>query len=143
MKVLITRLDKELPIPHYKHDGDAGMDIYSREDVVLEPGQFKMVPTGLKIAVPFGYEVQVRPRSGLAAKHGISIVNTPGTVDCGYRGEIAAILINHGKEAFHVKRAERIAQIVINKVEIVEVEESEILPDSTRGEGGFGSTGRK
>lgn len=142
MKVLITRLDKELPVPHYKHDGDAGMDIYAREDTILQPGEFKMVPTGLKIAVPFGYEVQVRPRSGLAAKHGISIVNTPGTVDCGYRGEIAVILINHGKEPFHIKRTERIAQIVINKVEIVEVEESEILPDSTRGEGGFGSTGK-
>lgn len=143
MKVQMTKIDKELPTPHYKHHGDAGMDIYSREDAVLQPGEFKIIPTGIKMAIPHGYEVQVRPRSGLAAKNGVSIVNTPGTIDAGYRGEFAVILINHGKQPFEVKRADRIAQIVFNRIETAELEEVEELPESTRGEGGFGSTGKK
>ena len=143
MKVRINRTDKELPMPHYKYDGDAGMDIYSKVDEIIFPGQYKMIPTGIKVEVPYGFEMQVRPRSGLAAKHGVSIVNSPGTVDHQYRGEVGVVLINHGKEDFHVKRGDRIAQMVFKKIEIVRLEETEDLTESSRGEGGFGSTGRR
>jgi len=143
MKIPIIKLDKDLPTPHYKHDGDAGMDLYSSEDVIILPGEFKLVGTGLKMAIPYGFEAQIRPRSGLAAKHGVSIVNTPGTVDGGYRGEFMVILINHGKEPFEIKRADRIAQMIVNKFEAVHLEEVEVLPDSSRAEGGLGSTGKR
>lgn len=112
------------------------------EPLRLEPGDRAMVPTGIAIALPHGYECQVRPRSGLAAKHGISMVNNPGTVDEDYRGEIAVLLINHGTEPFTIERGERIAQIVVARYERVEWEQVEELPDSERGAGGFGSTGK-
>ena len=141
MKVKIKKLDKELPTPKYAKHGDAGMDVYARESVILSPGEHKLVGTGLSLAVPYGFELQVRPRSGLAYKHGISIVNAPGTVDHGYRGEVGIILINHGREAFTVNRGERIAQFVFNKVEMVQLDEVEELSETDRGAGGFGHTG--
>lgn len=142
MKLQIQKI-ADVPTPKYKHEGDAGFDVHAAESCVLQPGERKIVPTGLKMAVPLGYEAQVRPRSGLAAKHGISVVNTPGTIDAGYRGEVGVILINHGNEAFNIEKHERIAQIVVNKVEMVDLEEVPELGETTRGEGGFGSTGTK
>jgi dUTP pyrophosphatase len=141
MKVQILKTDKELPTPKYAHDGDAGMDVYSAIDHELQPGEWKVVPTGFKIAVPYGFELQVRPRSGLAAKHGISVINAPGTIDHQYRGPVGVLLINHGKEPFTITRGERIAQIVFNKVELIHFHEVEELSETPRGEGGFGSTG--
>ncbi len=143
MRMEIVKTDKELPTPKYAHLGDAGMDLYSATEYTLQPGERKLIPTGLKIAVPYGFEVQVRPRSGLALKHGISVINTPGTIDHQYRGEMAVILINHGKESFEIKRGERIAQMVLNKVEFMHLEEVEALVETDRGAGGFGSTGTK
>lgn len=142
MKVEIVKLDATLPTPNYAKHGDAGMDLYAALDHVLQPGEHKLIPAGLKVAVPYGFELQVRPRSGLAAKHGVSIVNTPGTVDAGYRGEIGVILINHGKEPFPIKRGDRIAQMVFNKVEYVQLQEVADLLSTDRGVGGFGSTGK-
>lgn len=140
--VLVTRLDPSVPLPKYGKPGDAGADIATRIDFTIEPGERMLVPTGLSIALPFGYAAFVHPRSGLAIKHGISMVNTPGTVDAGYRGELQVILINHDlHEAVSFKKGERIAQLVIQKVEdAVFIEVSE-LPGSARAEGGFGSTG--
>lgn len=142
MEVNIVKIDKDLPTPFYVHDGDAGMDIYSTEDYSLHPGESKIFSTGLKVAVPNGYELQVRPRSGLAAKHGITVLNTPGTIDHQYRGIIGVILINHGSSVYNVKREERIAQIIFNKFESVKLKEVDELDKTKRGEGGFGSTGK-
>ena len=143
MKVLITRIDKDLPIPQYAKPGDAGADLYSRIDLSLAPGQRALIPTGISIALPAGYAAFVHPRSGLAIKHGISMVNAPGTVDASYRGELQVILINHDKsETFEIKRGDRIAQLVIQTIERADFEEVEYLPGTTRGDGGFGSTGR-
>ena len=142
MEERIKRLDKELPLPNYKHFGDAGMDICSSETYALQPGEHRLFKTGVHMAIPEGYEVQVRPRSGLAYKHGISIVNAPGTIDHGYRGEFGVILINLGKEPYEVKRGERVAQLVFNKFESVNLIEVDDLDETERGEGGFGSTGR-
>ncbi len=143
MKVEIVKLDKELPTPKYSHHGDAGMDVYSAAEYTLEPGERKLFPAGFKMAVPYGFEAQVRPRSGLALQHGISVVNTPGTINHQYRGEMRVILINHGKEPLAVKKGERMAQVVFNKIEIVQFEEVDALPETERGVGGFGSTGTK
>ena len=142
MKLSIQKI-ADVPTPSYKHEGDAGFDVHAASSCVLASGERKIVPTGIKMAVPSGFEAQVRPRSGLAAKYGISVVNTPGTVDSGYRGEVGVILINHGNEAFTVEKHERIAQIVINKIEVVDIEEVPDLDNTSRGEGGFGSTGTK
>ena len=143
VQVLITRLDPELPLPRYAKGGDAGADIVSRIDISLAPGERALVPTGIAIALPDGYVALVHPRSGLAIKHGVTMVNAPGTVDAGYRGELQIILINHDKtEAVSFKRGDRIAQLVIQKVERAEVVEVHELPGSGRGTGGFGSTGR-
>jgi dUTP pyrophosphatase len=143
VQVLITRLDPELPLPRYAKGGDAGADIVSRIDITLAPGERALVPTGIAIALPDGYVALVHPRSGLAIKHGVTMVNSPGTVDAGYRGELQIILINHDKsEAVSFKRGDRIAQLVIQKVERAEFVEVEDLPGSGRGSGGFGSTGR-
>jgi dUTP pyrophosphatase len=141
MKLKIQRTVDDIKMPNYANPGDAGMDIYSSVSMVLKPGEHKLIPTGIKIALPKGHEAQIRPKSGLALKHGLSIVNTPGTIDEGYRGEIGVIVINHGKEDFEVKKNEKIAQMVINKVECLEVEEVENLDQTDRGEGGFGSSG--
>lgn len=143
VQVLITRLDPELPLPKYAKGGDAGADIVSRIDITLAPGERALVPTGISIALPDGYVALVHPRSGLAIKHGVTMVNAPGTVDAGYRGELQIILINHDRsESVSFKRGDRIAQLVIQKVERAEFVEVENLPGSGRGEGGFGSTGR-
>jgi dUTP pyrophosphatase len=143
VQVLITRLDPEVPLPRYAKGGDAGADIVSRIDITLAPGERALVPTGISIALPDGYVALVHPRSGLAIKHGVTMVNSPGTVDAGYRGELQIILINHDKsEAVSFKRGDRIAQLVIQKVERAEFIEVEELPGSGRGSGGFGSTGR-
>lgn len=143
VQVLITRLDPELPLPKYAKGGDAGADIVSRIDITLAPGERALVPTGISIALPDGYVALVHPRSGLAIKHGVTMVNSPGTVDAGYRGELQIILINHDRsESVSFKRGDRIAQLVIQKVERAEFVEVENLPGSGRGEGGFGSTGR-
>ena len=143
VQVLITRLDPDLPLPRYAKGGDAGADIVSRIDITLAPGERALVPTGIAIALPDGYVALVHPRSGLAIKHGVTMVNAPGTVDAGYRGELQIILINHDKtEAVSFKRGDRIAQLVIQKVERAEFVEVQELPGSGRGTGGFGSTGR-
>ena len=142
MKVLITRLDKDIPLPHFARAGDAGADIVSRIDIDIAPGERALVPTGISIALPDGYVALVHPRSGLAIKHGVTLVNTPGTVDAGYRGEIACILINHDpKDSVSFKKGDRIAQLVIQQVERAEFIEVEELPGSGRGSDGFGSTG--
>lgn len=141
MKLKIQRTDKEVKLPNYAHPGDAGMDVYAAESCVLKPGEHKLIPTGIRIALPEGHEAQIRPKSGLALKHGISIVNTPGTIDEGYRGDVGVIVINHGKEEYAIEKNAKIAQMVINKVESLEVEEVEDLDSTARGEGGFGSTG--
>jgi dUTP pyrophosphatase len=142
LPVQIKRLDKDLPLPQYAKVGDAGIDIYSRIDCAIAPGERAMVPTGIAIAFAEGYVCLAHPRSGLAAKHGISIVNAPGTIDAGYRGEIQVILINTDlKNTFEIKRGDRIAQLVFQKVEHAELSEVDELPDSDRGAGGFGSTG--
>jgi dUTP pyrophosphatase len=143
VQVLITRLDPELPLPRYAKGGDAGADIVSRIDITLAPGERALVPTGIAIALPDGYVALVHPRSGLAIKHGVTMVNAPGTVDAGYRGELQIILINHDRsESVSFKRGDRIAQLVIQKVERAEFVEVHDLPGSGRGTGGFGSTGR-
>jgi dUTP pyrophosphatase len=143
LKVLVTRLDPELPLPKYAKGGDAGADIVSRIDITLAPGARALVPTGISIALPDGYVCLVHPRSGLAIKHGVTMVNAPGTVDAGYRGELQVILINHDpKESVHFKRGDRIAQLVFQQVERAEFIEVQSLPGSGRAESGFGSTGR-
>ena len=135
-------LDKELPVPRYSHPGDAGLDLPSRTDMVLEPGQRAMVPTGIAVAIPPGFAGFVLPRSGLAARHGIALVNSPGLIDSGYRGEVTVIMINTDKtEPFRIRKGDRIAQLVIQRVEEVKLTEVQDLDDTSRGEGGFGSTG--
>ena len=143
MIVQIQRLDKGLPLPQYAIDGDAGMDVFSSVDAVIAPGEREVIPTGIAIALPEGYVAFAHPRSGLAAKHGISIVNAPGTIDSGYRGEIKIILINTDKAAaFEIKRGDRIAQLVFQKFESAKFFEVEQLQQSKRAGGGFGSTGQ-
>lgn len=143
MIIHITKIHADAILPHYAHPGDSGMDLYSIEDVTIAAGETAFVHTGLKIAVPATYEAQVRPKSGLALKHAVTVLNTPGTVDSGYRGEICVILINHGKEPFHVQKHTKIAQMVICPVVHAEVVEVGSLDETTRGESGFGSTGIK
>ncbi|MGP3956383.1 dUTP diphosphatase [Nonomuraea sp. 3N208] len=143
VEVLIHRLDAELPMPSYAHPGDAGADLYAAEDVELLPGERAVVGTGVAIALPDGYAAFVHPRSGLAARHGVTMVNAPGTVDAGYRGEIKVTLINtDAKEPFRLQRGDRVAQLVIQRVERAAFSEVERLPGSVRGANGFGSTGR-
>ena len=133
---------RDLPLPDYASEGAAGMDIVAAEDVDLSPGARHAVATGFAIAIPAGYEVQVRPRSGLALKHGVTCLNTPGTIDSDYRGEVKVILANLGSEPFPVRRGERIAQLVPAPVQRARFTEVEMLDATMRGEGGFGSTGR-
>ena len=143
LQVLITRLDESIPLPTYAKGGDAGADIVSRIDITLKPGERALVPTGISIALPDGYAAFVHPRSGLAIKHGVTMVNAPGTVDAGFRGELQCIMINHDRhESITFKKGDRIAQLVIQKVERAEFVEVKDLPGSGRGTGGFGSTGR-
>jgi len=142
LDVLVTRLDPEVPLPAYAHPGDAGADLVSTVDVDLAPGERVLVPTGLAMALPEGYVGLVHPRSGLAARHGVSIVNAPGTIDAGYRGEVKVLLVNlDPRESVHLARGDRIAQLVVQRVEHAGFVEVDRLPDSARGHGGYGSTG--
>jgi dUTP pyrophosphatase len=140
--VLITRLDPGVPLPSYAHPGDAGADLVTAEDFSLGPGERAVVGTGIAIALPAGYAAFVHPRSGLAARHGVTVVNAPGTVDAGYRGEIKVTLLNtDARHPVSFRRGDRIAQLVVQRVEYVSFREVTALPGSARGEGGFGSTG--
>jgi|tagenome__1003787_1003787.scaffolds.fasta_scaffold20828650_3 dUTP pyrophosphatase len=142
LEVLLQRLDPDLPPPAYAHPGDAGADLVAAVDVELAPGERAMVPTGIAIALPEGYAAFVHPRSGLAARFGVGIVNAPGTVDAGYRGEIKVMLVNHDRaRPVRLSRGDRIAQLVVQKVEQARFTEVPVLPGSARGEGGYGSTG--
>lgn len=141
MKLLIEKIDEKAVIPFYAHKGDAGMDLFSIEEVLISPGEIKLIHTGIKLQLPLNTEAQIRPRSGLALKNGITVLNTPGTIDEPYRGEIGIILINHGKKPFLVEEKMKIAQMVIKPTISVEIEEVKELSNTDRGEGGFGSTG--
>lgn len=138
---LISRTNDDLPLPTRQTNMAAGFDLHATIDAEIKKGERLLIPTGIKIALPFGYEAQIRPRSGLALKHGITVLNTPGTVDADYRGELKVLLINLGQEDFIVNKGDRIAQMVIAKVETVEFKLVEELPESERGDKGYGSTG--
>ena len=144
-KIQIKRLSNSVSIPRYETPGSSGMDIaaHIENDVIINPGEKALVSTGFSLAIPRGYEVQIRPRSGLAAKKNITVLNTPGTIDADYRGEIKVILINLGKEKFIIENGERIAQMVVCPVIQANFEEVKELSDTERGSGGFGSTGNK
>lgn len=142
LDVTVTRLDPGVPLPTYAHPGDAGADLVTTVDVSLAPGERVLVPTGIAIALPDGLAAFVHPRSGLALRLGLSIVNTPGTIDAGYRGEIKVLLVNHDRtRSITLSRGDRVAQLVIQRVEHVSFVETEALPESVRGSGGYGSTG--
>ena len=142
LEIAVRQLDPDLPLPSYAHPGDAGADLVSTVDVSLAPGERALVPTGISIALPDGYVALIHPRSGLAARHGLSIVNTPGTVDAGYRGEIKVLLINHDPvDSIELKRGDRVAQLVIQRFERARFVAVADLPESVRGAGGYGSTG--
>jgi len=142
LEVSVTRLDPEVPLPSYAHPGDAGCDLVTTVDAEVPPGERVVLPTGLALALPEGYAAFVHPRSGLAAHHGVGIVNSPGTIDAGYRGEVRVILVNHDRtEPVRLKRLDRVAQLVVQKVEQVSWQETGVLPGSARGDGGHGSTG--
>ena len=144
IKVLIKKLDSSVELPSYKTDGASGMDLmaFVKEPINLKPQTSCLVPTGISVAFPSEYEIQIRPRSGLAAKNNISVLNTPGTIDSDYRGEIKIILFNHGNEDFLINDKDRIAQMILTPVIKMNFEETDNLPETVRGEGGFGSTGK-
>ena len=144
VKVVIKKLDSTVQLPTYKTDGASGMDLMAHieKPIYLKPGKSCLVPTGLSVAFSEEYEIQIRPRSGLAAKNNISVLNTPGTIDSDYRGEIKIILFNHGSEDFIINNNDRVAQMILTPVIKMELEEKSELPKSIRGEGGFGSTGK-
>tara|TARA_B100000902_G_scaffold351531_1_gene361581 strand:+ start:28 stop:465 length:438 start_codon:yes stop_codon:yes gene_type:complete len=144
IKVLIKKINDSVKLPTYKTSGASGMDLmaYINEPIDLKPGESCLIPTGLSVAFPKEYEIQIRPRSGLAAKNNISVLNTPGTIDSDYRGEIKVILFNHGNKNFQINNNDRIAQMILTPVIKMELEETSQLPESVRGEGGFGSTGK-
>ena len=143
-EILIKRLFKDVAIPKYETSGSSGLDLeaYINNEIILKPGQRTLVPTGIAVAIPDDLEIQIRPRSGLAFKQGISVLNTPGTIDSDYRGEIKVILINLGQENFTIKKFQRIAQMIISPIIKVTLLETEELPTTIRGKGGFGSTGQ-
>jgi len=143
LEVLLRRLDPDVPLPAYAREGDAGCDLVTTVDAELAPGERALLPTGIAIALPTGYAAFVHPRSGLAAAHGVGLVNAPGTIDAGYRGEIKLVLVNHDRtEPVRLRRLDRVAQLVVQRVEQVVWRESDALPASERGVGGHGSTGR-
>ena len=144
VKLLIKKLQKNIILPEYKTDGSSGMDLMANveQTVKILPGEKKIISTGIMVAIPEQYEIQIRPRSGLAAKNGISVLNTPGTIDSDYRGEIKVILINLGKDIFEINKNDRIAQMIVCPIIKVELKEVESLPKTIRGEGGFGSTNK-
>ena len=144
IKVLVKKLEPSVKLPSYKTSGASGMDLmaYMDKSIELKPGESCLVPTGLSVAFPEEYEIQIRPRSGLAAKNNISVLNTPGTIDSDYRGEIKVILFNHGNKNFKIDNNDRIAQMILTPVIKIDLEETNELPESIRGAGGFGSTGK-
>lgn len=143
MKIKVERIDNEISLPEYQHYGeDAGLDLRAAENQTIEPGNYKMIKTGLKIAIPQGYGGFVYPRSGLALDYGITVLNADGVIDPGYRGEVGVILINHGDKPFEINKNDRIAQLIIHRTFKIEFEEVNKLSQSQRGEGGFGHTGR-
>ena len=145
VKILVKKFDKNIKLPVYKTSGSSGMDLvaYIKKKIIINPGKTAMVSTGIAVAIPKNYEIQIRPRSGLAAKNSISVLNTPGTIDSDYRGEIKIILINLGKKSFVVKSGDRIAQMVLCPIAKGKLSEIKILPKTIRGKGGFGSTGKQ
>ena len=145
VKILIKRLSSKVTMPQYKTIGSSGMDIaaFLDNEILIKPSEKKIIPTGIKLKIPKGYEVQIRPRSGLAANNDVTVLNTPGTIDSDYRGEIKVILFNHGKNVFKVENGLRIAQMVLCPVIEAKLSEVEIIDETERGEGGFGSTGTK
>ncbi|MDC0418495.1 dUTP diphosphatase [Pelagibacteraceae bacterium] len=145
IKIQIKKLSTTVSIPKYETPGSSGMDVaaHVENNVIIFPGEKALVPTGISIAIPIGYEVQIRPRSGLAVKKNITVLNTPGTIDADYRGEIKVILFNHGKEKFIIENGDRVAQMVVCPVVQADLEEVKELSDTMRGSGGFGSTGTK
>ena len=144
VKLLIKKLQKNIILPEYKTDGSSGMDLMANveQTVKILPGEKKIISTGIMVAIPEQYEIQIRPRSGLAAKNGISVLNTPGTIDSDYRGEIKVILINLGKDIFEINKNDRIAQMIVCPIIKVELKEVDSLPETVRGAGGFGSTNK-
>ena len=144
VKILVKKFDKNIKLPTYKTSGSSGMDLvaYIKNKITIDPGKTVMIPTGIAMAIPKNYEIQIRPRSGLAAKKGISVLNTPGTVDSDYRGEIIIILINLSKKSFVVKSGDRVAQMILCPVAKGKLQEVKNLPKTVRGKGGFGSTGK-
>tara|TARA_Y100000310_G_scaffold97978_1_gene95636 strand:+ start:1490 stop:1927 length:438 start_codon:yes stop_codon:yes gene_type:complete len=144
VKILVKKFDKNIKLPAYKTSGSSGMDLVAhvKGKINIKPGKIAIIPTGIAIAIPINYEIQIRPRSGLAAKKNISILNTPGTVDSDYRGEIKIILINLSKKSFVVKSGDRIAQMILSPIAKGKLKEVKILPRTMRGKGGFGSTGK-
>ena len=144
-KVLIKRLSKEVPLPKYETVGSSGMDLSANinNNITIQPGKTSIIPTGLAVAIPEGFEIQIRPRSGLAANNKISVLNTPGTIDADYRGEIKVILINLGNEPFKIEKGFRVAQMIVSPVVKAELIEVTDLEETKRGVGGFGSTGKK
>ena len=145
VKILIKKTNKEVIIPKYKTDGSSGVDLsaFLEKKVVIKPNSSELIPTGLQVAIPEELEIQIRPRSGLAAKESIGVLNSPGTIDSDYRGELKIILFNHGKEDFIINNGDRIAQMVLVPIVKMEFEEVDSLPNTVRGQGGFGSTGKK
>jgi dUTP pyrophosphatase len=141
VNVLVRRLDPALPLPSYAHAGDAGLDLVAAESVTLAPGARMLVATGIAVAIPPGYAGFVLPRSGLALRHGVTVLNAPGLIDAGYRGEVKVLLVNHDPAPVTFQRGERIAQLVVQRVERAQLAEAAELPSSERGPGGFGSTG--
>ncbi len=143
MKINIKRIDRTVPLPAYQHFGeDAGLDLHAAEDCIIKKNDYRLIKTGLMISIPPGYGGFVYPRSGLALKHGITVLNADGVIDPGYRGEIGVILINHGKDDFKIKHGDRIAQLILHRTISVEWEEVDSLPESNRSAGGFGHTGK-
>jgi dUTP pyrophosphatase len=138
----VRRLDPELPLPAYAHPGDAGLDLYAADTTTLQPGERALVPCGIAVAIPSGHVGLVHPRSGLAVDHGLTVLNAPGTIDSGYRGEVKVLLVNHGQAAVEVRHGERVAQLLLMPVVAVDVREVDRLDVTVRGSGGFGSTGR-
>ena len=144
VKILVKKFNKKIKLPVYKTSGSSGMDIvaYVKKKITIRPSEIVIIPTGIALAIPKNYEIQIRPRSGLAAKKGITVLNTPGTIDSDYRGEVKVILINLSKKAFVVKSGDRIAQMILSPVIKGKLREVNILPETIRGRGGFGSTGK-
>ena len=144
VKILVKKFDKNIKLPTYKTSGSSGMDLaaYIKNKIIINPGKSAMIPTGIAVAIPNNYEIQIRPRSGLAIKNNISVLNTPGTIDSDYRGEIKIILFNHGNNEFIINNGDRIAQMILLPINKIDFEEVTNLPDTNRGKGGFGSTGK-